>query len=202
MLSALYYDKGYLSVQIGTPRVMLTPDRQGIDISISIHEGPRYKIRQLRIYERDNEGQGGRAPRRPARAAPDDPRAVGRLLQPRGAHQGARRGAHALPRRRLRQRRGRARDAARSGARGGRHRRADPPRAARAHRAHRGEGQHQDARQGHPPRDGHRGGGALQRDRASRLQQAPHHRARLLRARRRLDRAGLGARQASSSTSR
>jgi outer membrane protein insertion porin family len=44
-------------VQIGTPRVMLTPDRQGIDIAISIHEGPRYKIRQLRIYERDNEGK-------------------------------------------------------------------------------------------------------------------------------------------------
>ncbi len=57
MLSALYYDKGYLSVQIGTPRVMLTPDRQGIDITIAIHEGPRYKIRQLRIYERDNEGK-------------------------------------------------------------------------------------------------------------------------------------------------
>ncbi|MDP9033436.1 MAG: outer membrane protein assembly factor BamA [Myxococcota bacterium] len=56
MLSALYYDKGYLSVQIGTPRVMLTPDREGIDIAVVIHEGPRYKIRQLRIYERDNEG--------------------------------------------------------------------------------------------------------------------------------------------------
>ena len=57
MLSALYYDKGYLSVQIGTPRVMLTPDRQGIDIAIAIHEGPRYKIRQLRIYERDEDGK-------------------------------------------------------------------------------------------------------------------------------------------------
>jgi outer membrane protein insertion porin family len=57
LLSALYYDKGYLSVQIGTPRVMLTPDREGIDISLTIHEGPRYKIRQLRIYERDNEGK-------------------------------------------------------------------------------------------------------------------------------------------------
>jgi outer membrane protein insertion porin family len=56
LLSALYYDKGYLSVQIGTPRVMLTPDRDGIDIAIAIHEGPRYKIRQLRVYERDNEG--------------------------------------------------------------------------------------------------------------------------------------------------
>jgi outer membrane protein insertion porin family len=53
MLSALYYDKGYLSVQIGTPRVMLTQDREGIDIAIIIHEGPRYKIRQLRVYERD-----------------------------------------------------------------------------------------------------------------------------------------------------
>ncbi len=56
MLSALYYDKGYLGVQIATPRVMLTPDREGIDITIVIHEGPRYKIRQLRVYERDNEG--------------------------------------------------------------------------------------------------------------------------------------------------
>ena len=57
MMSALYYDKGYLSVQIGTPRVMLTADREGIDISVIIHEGPRYKIRQLRVYERDNEGR-------------------------------------------------------------------------------------------------------------------------------------------------
>ena len=69
MLNALYYDKGYLSVQIGTPRVMLTPDREGIDITLAIHEGPRFKIRQLRIYERDNDGQGDRAARRPARAA-------------------------------------------------------------------------------------------------------------------------------------
>jgi outer membrane protein insertion porin family len=53
MLSALYYDKGYLSVQIGTPRVMLTADRQGIDIAVVVHEGPRYKIRQMRVYERD-----------------------------------------------------------------------------------------------------------------------------------------------------
>jgi outer membrane protein insertion porin family len=57
MLSALYYDKGYLTVQIGTPRVMLTPDREGIDITVSIHEGPRFKIRQLRVYERDAEGR-------------------------------------------------------------------------------------------------------------------------------------------------
>jgi outer membrane protein insertion porin family len=57
MMSALYYDKGYLSVQIGTPRVMLTQDRAGIDVAVAIHEGPRYKIRQLRVYERDADGR-------------------------------------------------------------------------------------------------------------------------------------------------
>ena len=57
MINALYYDKGYMSVQIGTPRVMLTPDREGIDITVVIHEGPRYKIRQLKVFERDNEGR-------------------------------------------------------------------------------------------------------------------------------------------------
>jgi outer membrane protein insertion porin family len=56
MLSALYYDRGYLEVAINTPRVMLTPDRSGIEISITIDEGPRYRIRQLRVYER---GEGG-----------------------------------------------------------------------------------------------------------------------------------------------
>jgi outer membrane protein insertion porin family len=57
LINALYYDKGYMAVQIGTPRVMLTPDREGIEISIAIHEGPRFKIRQLRIYERDSDGK-------------------------------------------------------------------------------------------------------------------------------------------------
>jgi outer membrane protein insertion porin family len=52
VISALYYDRGFLSVQISTPRVMLTPDRNGIEVSITIDEGPRYKIRQFRVYER------------------------------------------------------------------------------------------------------------------------------------------------------
>ncbi|HEY2514433.1 MAG TPA: outer membrane protein assembly factor BamA [Polyangiaceae bacterium] len=56
MLNALYYDKGFMSVQIGTPRVMLTPDREGIEITVVIHEGPRFKIRQLKVFERDDEG--------------------------------------------------------------------------------------------------------------------------------------------------
>jgi outer membrane protein insertion porin family len=51
VISALYYDRGFLSVTINTPRVMLTPDRNGIEVSITIDEGPRYRIRQLRVYE-------------------------------------------------------------------------------------------------------------------------------------------------------
>ena len=57
MLSALYYDKGYMSVQVATPRVMLSPDREGIEITLVINEGPRFKIRQLRVYERDEDGR-------------------------------------------------------------------------------------------------------------------------------------------------
>ncbi len=56
LLSALYYDKGYMNVQIGTPRVMLTTDREGIEITVVIHEGPRFKIRQLKIFEKDPDG--------------------------------------------------------------------------------------------------------------------------------------------------
>jgi outer membrane protein insertion porin family len=57
LLNALYYDKGYMNVSIGTPRVMLTPDREGIEITLLIHEGPRFKIRQLKVYERDADGK-------------------------------------------------------------------------------------------------------------------------------------------------
>jgi outer membrane protein insertion porin family len=46
-----------MNVQIGTPRVMLTPDREGIEITLLVHEGPRFKIRQLKIYERDSDGK-------------------------------------------------------------------------------------------------------------------------------------------------
>jgi outer membrane protein insertion porin family len=57
VLSALYYDRGFLTVSIGTPRIMLTPDRGGIEVSITIDEGPRFRIRQLRVYERGPEGK-------------------------------------------------------------------------------------------------------------------------------------------------
>jgi outer membrane protein insertion porin family len=57
VLSAMYYDRGFLSVAISTPRIMLTPDRNGIEVSITIDEGPRYKIRQLRVYEKGPDGK-------------------------------------------------------------------------------------------------------------------------------------------------
>jgi outer membrane protein insertion porin family len=57
VISAMYYDRGFLAVSVSTPRVMLTPDRTGIEIAITIDEGPRYKIRQLRVYERGEDGK-------------------------------------------------------------------------------------------------------------------------------------------------
>ena len=57
MINATYYDRGFLSVAVAAPRVMLTPDRSGIEITLTINEGPRYKIRQLKIYERDASGR-------------------------------------------------------------------------------------------------------------------------------------------------
>lgn len=57
VINALYYDRGYLSVQVATPRVMLTPDRSGIEVTIAITEGPRYKIRTLQITEKDDDNK-------------------------------------------------------------------------------------------------------------------------------------------------
>jgi outer membrane protein insertion porin family len=57
MINATYYDRGFLSVAVATPRVMLTPDRNGIEITLTITEGPQYHIRQFRIYERDASGR-------------------------------------------------------------------------------------------------------------------------------------------------
>lgn len=78
VISAYYYDRGYLAVAIATPRVMLTPDRNGIEVSITIEEGPRFKIRQMRVYERGPDGreveplEGRRHLRNMVRAKPGD----------------------------------------------------------------------------------------------------------------------------------
>jgi outer membrane protein insertion porin family len=50
-IQALYYDRGYLNVQVAAPRIELTPDRQQIDITIPVIEGPRFKIGRLRVIE-------------------------------------------------------------------------------------------------------------------------------------------------------
>jgi len=57
MINATYYDRGFLSVSVAAPRVIMKPDRSGIEITLTIAEGPQYKIRQLRIYERDASGR-------------------------------------------------------------------------------------------------------------------------------------------------
>jgi outer membrane protein insertion porin family len=57
VISSHYYDKGFLSVKVAAPRVMLTPDRSGIDIVLSIDEGPRYRIRRLQVLEVDEDGR-------------------------------------------------------------------------------------------------------------------------------------------------
>ncbi|MDW8247202.1 MAG: outer membrane protein assembly factor BamA [Sandaracinaceae bacterium] len=56
-IQALYYDRGYLQIRVGNPRVELSPDRRSIEITIPINEGPRYRIGRLRVIERDQDGK-------------------------------------------------------------------------------------------------------------------------------------------------
>lgn len=55
-LRALYYDRGFLTVQVSEPLVELTPDREHIDITIPIKEGPRFHVGRVRISEVDADG--------------------------------------------------------------------------------------------------------------------------------------------------
>jgi outer membrane protein insertion porin family len=77
-IQSLYLDRGYLAVQIAAPRVMLTPDRSGIEVTIVVNEGPQFRIRGLRIFERDENGRevepvgGRRHLREMVRARPGD----------------------------------------------------------------------------------------------------------------------------------
>ncbi|MEM9192829.1 MAG: outer membrane protein assembly factor BamA [Myxococcota bacterium] len=56
-IQVLYYDRGYLAVRVGTPRIELTPDRRFIDVTIPIEEGPRFRIGRLRVAELDDDGE-------------------------------------------------------------------------------------------------------------------------------------------------
>ncbi len=78
VINSVYYDKGFLAVQVATPRVMITPDRTGIEITIPVTEGPRFKVRSVSVYERDADGKdvepigGRRGLREKIRARPGD----------------------------------------------------------------------------------------------------------------------------------
>ena len=55
-VQALYYDRGYLMVEVGAPHVELSPDRRYIDLSIPITEGPRFRVGRVRVTEVDESG--------------------------------------------------------------------------------------------------------------------------------------------------
>ncbi|HKU40777.1 MAG TPA: outer membrane protein assembly factor BamA [Polyangiales bacterium] len=56
-IHALYYDYGYLTVELADPRTELSPDRRYIDITIPIKEGPRFKVGRVKVSEIDDNGQ-------------------------------------------------------------------------------------------------------------------------------------------------
>ena len=55
-IHALYYDYGYLTVELQEPRIELTSDRRYIDITIPVKEGPRFKVGRVRVLETDEQG--------------------------------------------------------------------------------------------------------------------------------------------------
>ncbi|MCA9579700.1 MAG: outer membrane protein assembly factor BamA, partial [Myxococcales bacterium] len=56
-LQAWYYDQGYLAMSVGSARVELTPDREYIDITIPVDEGPRFRIGEITVRELDENGE-------------------------------------------------------------------------------------------------------------------------------------------------
>jgi outer membrane protein insertion porin family len=57
VIQALYWEKGYLNVKVGTPRVELTADRRYIFLSVPIEEGPRFKVGRIAVREVDENGK-------------------------------------------------------------------------------------------------------------------------------------------------
>jgi outer membrane protein insertion porin family len=43
-IAALYYDRGYINVQVGQPQVTLTPDRRFIHVTIPVEEGEEFRV--------------------------------------------------------------------------------------------------------------------------------------------------------------
>ncbi len=55
-VQAWYYDKGYLMMRPGRPSVELTADRKYVDITIPVEEGPRFRVRNIDVVEKDEAG--------------------------------------------------------------------------------------------------------------------------------------------------
>jgi len=47
MLTAFYYDRGYINVKIGKPEIELSGDKQYLYITIPLEEGPQYRVGKL-----------------------------------------------------------------------------------------------------------------------------------------------------------
>jgi outer membrane protein insertion porin family len=47
LITAWYYDHGYINVKLGKPQVSLSPDKRYMYITISVTEGPQYRIGKL-----------------------------------------------------------------------------------------------------------------------------------------------------------
>jgi len=56
LVMALYWDRGYVQVKLGEPRVELSPDKRYIFISIPVEEGPRFRVGRITIAEHDRQG--------------------------------------------------------------------------------------------------------------------------------------------------
>jgi outer membrane protein insertion porin family len=49
LLQAHYWDRGYVQVKVGTPLIELSPDKQSMYITISIDEGPQYRLGSIDV---------------------------------------------------------------------------------------------------------------------------------------------------------
>jgi len=50
LLQAHYWDNGYVQVKVGTPVLELSPDKQSLYITITIDEGPQYRLGKIDIH--------------------------------------------------------------------------------------------------------------------------------------------------------